>query len=123
MQSCEALRTAAEYAGRYWDLANIVTAFAVVQMVAFLYTLGERQAVLEAVRQRRCLVAGLMSISGVVYLSLIILCAYGEREAVNISDSGLGSLARWGTLGRLLIILCATCLGLVILKLDRPGHS
>jgi hypothetical protein len=125
MSNCEIAGIGAAYVGRYWDLGNIVTAFAVVQMLAFLYSLGEKQTILEAVRQRKILVVSLIAISGVVYSTLVLLCYYAEIKAMSVSgfSSHLSSLSAWGAFGRLLIVLLMTAFGLVVLRLDRPLGS
>lgn len=108
------------YAGRYWDLGNGITAFVVVQMLGFLYGLGEKEEFLAKVREGRWLAITLTAVSGILYSLLVMVCYYAEGKILQSHPylCGFASISTWALACRLAIIWAMTGLGLIVLVLD-----
>jgi hypothetical protein len=62
-------------ADSYWDLANVITGFVVVQAIAFLWALGDK-AKFEKVKKASRLLWLVGSIAFVAYAAAVVFCYY-----------------------------------------------
>lgn len=121
----DTVQLAHNYSGRYWDLGNAITVFAVVQMLGFLYALGEKKEFLNMVRNRRPLVAIFTIASGLIYCLLVFQCYSGENSALSklLPHSQIFvSTSKSAMVYRILVIVLMTLLGSIVLALDWKWH-
>ena len=69
-----------ELGGRYWDLQNYITGFAIAQMAAFLVSVATSPGMRDGVRDFREAVAIAIVASGVLYLVGVWFAFVAERR-------------------------------------------
>jgi hypothetical protein len=112
----------AELAQKYWDVANAIVAFSVLQMLAFLYSLGKPDF-----RKQVASVLGLVktaiAISSLLYIAGIAACYWAERTLRGAIDPGVGAILLYTMWMRIGIILIYTGAGLAVLNLGRAREK
>ena len=112
------IRLQADLAQKYWDVANAIVAFSVLQMLAFLYGLGT-----DSFRQQVANVLGLVTtaiaISSLLYIAGIVGCYWAERKLRGGIDSRVSSILLYTMWIRIAIILVYTAAGIAVLNLGR----
>jgi hypothetical protein len=104
-----------ELARKYWDVANAIVAFAVVQMVAFLYGLAQMPFRQEVVK-RLPLVIVSTAVSGLLYAAGVWLCYLAERRLLaSDAPEDVRQLLRYTSLARIAIITLYCLFGIGIL--------
>lgn len=113
-----------DVSARYWDLGNMIAAFSAIQMLGFLYAMGEKTEFLAKVRENWALVAWLTAASGLIYCTLIYSCYYAESTvlASNTLAKSIEGTSWWALMCRQVIVALMTILGIGVLFLDRKQH-
>jgi hypothetical protein len=111
----------ADLAQKYWDVANAIVAFSVLQMLAFLYSLGK-----DDFRKQVASVLGLVKtaivISSLLYIAGIFACYWAESTLRGAIDPSVSSILLCTMWIRIAIILIYTAAGIAVLSLGRaPG--
>ena len=112
---------AQEYLKWSFDLANAITGFSAVQMLAFLYALQRFEKLVINVRESWWITFIAIAISGVVYSGLVAACLNGEKTLLESLDAWdqLKTISIWTMVGRIVVIWLMTGLGLTVLIIDR----
>jgi hypothetical protein len=112
------IRLQADLAQKYWDVANAIVAFSVLQMLAFLYSLGKPEF-----RKQVSSVLGLVkraiAISSLLYIAGIALCYWAESTLRGSIDTHVSSILLCTMWIRIAIILIYTAAGIAVLNLGR----
>jgi hypothetical protein len=107
-----------DLAQKYWDVANAIVAFSVLQMLAFLYSLGT-----DTFRQQVASVLGLVvtaiAISSLLYIAGIVGCYWAERKLGGAIDPRVSTILLCTMCTRIAIILIYTGAGIAVLNLGR----
>ena len=113
--------SAADYSRAYFDLANGITGFAVIQMITYLVALGTSREFLNAVRPARAwrmVVVGML-IATALYIGAVVACAAAEMAfrssgAGGIAGLDIGDLIMWTAAGRIFAITAISAFGLFV---------
>lgn len=85
-----------EYAQNYWQLANIVTGFAVAEVIGTLFAIGSSTIFAEGVRRSRYLVVFFTLIAHIIYLWGIYFCHTQEVMLIPADEAkvltGIGTV-------------------------------
>ncbi len=116
-----------DLAQKYWEVGNAIVAFSVLQMLAFLYSLGTR-AFREQIAKVFWLVVGAIAVSAIAYMVGVEFCFRAEmtlRQEMALTDSAATvlRLTRWARLG---IIGIYSLFGIGVLlfgKRHAAGHE
>ena len=109
-----------DLAQKYWDVANAIVAFSVLQMLAFLYSLGKadfRKQVASALG----LVKDAIALSSLLYIAGIVGCYWAERKLRGAIDPRVSAILLYTMWIRVAIILIYIGAGIVVLNLGRHG--
>jgi hypothetical protein len=68
-----------DLAQHYWDVANAIVGFSVLQMLAFLYALAKREFRSQVVGVYR-LVAAAIAVSSLLYIAGVVSCYCAEMK-------------------------------------------
>jgi len=119
------INIASEIAKRYWDIGNIITAFGVIQMYAFLYAIGEKPIFLGYIRKGWGIIFASLIFGAVIYWLLIYGCYYAEMLAID----GFEKL-EWiekpsfiALIGRIIIIFIMLLMSIMAMVSDRIIHK
>ena len=107
-----------DLAQKYWDVANAIVAFSVLQMLAFLYGLGTadfRKQIISIF----CLVTGAIAVSSLLYIAGVISCYWAERKLRGTIDSNLSSILRYTMWIRIAIIAFYAYAGIAAINFVR----
>ena len=77
----------AEYGVKYWELANAIVAFSVLQMIVFLYALGGREFREQVIGVRLWVEIAILA-SGLLYVAGVLCCYWAERR-LSVGDDTL----------------------------------
>jgi hypothetical protein len=126
---------AKEFAKQLVLYADAITAFAVVQLIAFVYLLVHGDCFTANVLHNVCYpIAGSVIVT-VIYVLLVRWCHYGENCILNSSrDSSITSLKKWTWRFRyaVIILACAATVGILdwvdtdkghVFRIDCKGES
>lgn len=115
------INIASDMAKRYWEIGNIITAFGVIQMYAFLYAIGEKPILLNYIRKGWGIIFMSLIFGSVTYWLLIYGCYYSEMLAID----GLEKLEQIektsfiAFIGRAIIIFMMLLMSIVAMVSDR----
>jgi hypothetical protein len=70
---------AIDLAQKYWDVANAIVAFSVLQMLAFLYALGNHEFRGQVAKAYGFVISA-TAISSVLYVVGVVGCYFAERK-------------------------------------------
>ena len=108
-------------AEKFWTLGNAITAFAILQMIAFLTTFHATRDFQAEVKSAWLFVCIAIVITLFVYLVGLLLCFLAERNLRK--EAGHSSLVKryslFAFLGRLACAVLATGFGLVVMCQNR----
>lgn len=104
---------------KYWDLANAVVAFSVLQMLAFLYSLAS-EGFREQVAKVYCLVIVAIAVSSFLSMVGVVGCYFAERK-LRGEEPTISRLLLYTFLARVAIIGSFSLFGIAILVVYRHG--
>jgi hypothetical protein len=109
----------ADLAKRYWDVANAIVGFSVVQMLAFLYPLAHKEFRTHVVRAYWGVIAGVV-VSWGMYTSAVLSCHSAE---IRLLGAGIPpdafELFRYTMYARVAIITIYSLLGITVLLVGK----
>lgn len=104
-----------DLAQKYWDLANAIVAFSVLQMLAFLYSLAKPEFRVE-VAKVFCPVIAAIAVSSALYIVGVVSCYFAERKLRRgLVGQDVGALLLYTLFARIAIIGVYAVLGIVTL--------
>ena len=113
----------ADYAKKYFDLANVITGFAIVQMIAFLIALGTSQDLAGRIARSEAGWAYIFSgmlVATVFYIVAVVACTVVEARLLPSAERDIVRLTKWTTAGRVIAIAAISGFGLFILcRIDK----
>ncbi len=119
------IEIAVDVATSYWTVANIITAFGVLQVYGFLYALGEKESLLGYVRRGWWVILFILVVGTIMYGFLIHTCYLAEKGLLENQPTLFYILeaSKLAYIARQLIILAMLGLVLITLFTDRFIHS
>jgi hypothetical protein len=108
-----------DLAQKYWDMANAIVAFSVLQMIAFLYALAQKE-IRQGIGKMFTLVQILILLSAVLYSSGVVGCYIAQGELLR-GESGqdVSAFLRYTLLARVIIIALYSFFGIAIVRFGR----
>jgi len=116
-------KTELEYAKEFWTLANIITAFAVFQMIAYLFSAGANDSKIRSgiIQIRRAILVGIVVATLLYSIGVWLL---GNWQIELLERNGLQSLSyslRWVQSGRVVVIGLSGVVGFCVTLILRPN--
>jgi hypothetical protein len=110
-------------AQKYWDTANAIVAFSVLQMLAFLYALANKDFRAQ-VERAFCLVIAAIVVSSLLYTVGVVGCYFAERNLRSMEiGPNVGRLILITLFARILIIAVYTVFGIATLLVFKGRGS
>ena len=110
-----------DLANKYWDMANAIVAFSVLQMIAFLYALAQKE-IRQGIGKMFTLIQILILLSAVLYSAGVVCCYIAEGELLR-AEGGAGvsvsALLRCTLVARVGVIMLYSFFGVAILRFGR----
>ena len=118
------MNIAVEISTSYWTIANVITAFGVLQIYGFLYALAEKESLLAYVRKGWWGAIFVLFVGTFLYGYLIHNCYSAEKGLLETRPGLLPVLAasKLAYVSRQLVILAMFGLVLFTLIADRKIH-
>ena len=99
---------------KYWDAANAIVAFSVLQMLVFLYSLSNKEF-REHVEKVYCLVIVAIVVSWALYTIGVVSCYWAERKLRDGENLQFDKALQYTLFARIVIILLYSILGVATL--------
>jgi cellobiose-specific phosphotransferase system component IIC len=113
----------ADLAQKYWDVANAIVAFSVLQMVAFLYSLANTSFTVQIVKAFGAVI-GAIVFSAILYMAGVVACYRAEMTLRDVIGSDVKRILKHTMWARLGIIGLYSVCGIAVLLIancHRPG--
>jgi hypothetical protein len=108
-----------DLAHKYWDMANAIVAFSVLQMIAFLYALAQKE-IRQGIGRMFTLVQVLILLSAVLYSAGVVGCYIAECELLRAGGvTDVSVLLRYTLVARVGVITLYSFFGVAILRFGR----
>ncbi len=110
---------APDLAGKYWDLANYTTAFAIAQMLATLFASDKLHQGLK--KEWKCPIVFVMVTFNAIYLLAVFWCYLVERQIrLQYNQADAAGLIWQAMVGREIAIFMFAVLGIVVFLNLKP---